>query len=372
MAITYTLTRRDSRAFATANGTVTFTARVGARGADGADGADGAAGPNQISDATALGTLTENVTAGLRLLATNAAGTLARAITPTATGLSFLLAANNAAVLALLGTGTPGSGNFLRGDGSWQAASGGSAGDLLSTLTAAEISVTGATTATVSRMHVCSGTSADYTVTLPAASGNAGKLIGFRMSPALTRFVTLDGNASETIDGATTRVMWAQETAILLCDGSNWFKVAGRSIPLLCSIANTGGGTQSIGNNSVTQVTLPNTLADNSGRMADTASNRIVPKRAGTYLSQGQVAYSSFPANALCQSRVHVNGSVAQVAKQTLGVTEFPAPFSFGPITLAVGDLVTLHGYQLAGSTQAIAQFSDGSTSLRLIEVPAW
>jgi len=262
-------------------------------------------------------------------------------------------------------------GSGLTFSGGSLAASGGG-GDMLSVLTAAEISVTGATTLTVGRMHVCSGTSADYTVTLPAASGNAGKFLGVRMSSALTRFVTLDGNASETIDGSLTRVMWSLETAILLCDGSNWFKVAGRSVPLLCSIANTGGGTQSIGNNSVTQVTLPNTLTDNSGRMADTANNRIVPKRAGTYLAQGQVAYSSFPANSLCQSRVHVNGSVAQVAKAALPSVEFPAPFSFGQVTLAVGDRVTLHGYQLAGSTQAIAQFSDGSTSLRLIEVPAW
>ena len=97
---------------------------------------------------------------------------------------------------------------------------------------AAEISVTGATTATIGKMHVCSGTTGDYTLTLPAASGNAGKILGVRMSPALTKLVTVDGNASETLDGATTRIMWAEESAILLCDGSNWFKIGGKSVPM--------------------------------------------------------------------------------------------------------------------------------------------
>ncbi len=43
------------------------------------------------------------------------------------------------------------------------------------------VSVTGTATATISRLHVCSGTTADYTVTLPAVSGNSGKYIGFVM-----------------------------------------------------------------------------------------------------------------------------------------------------------------------------------------------
>jgi hypothetical protein len=121
-AITYTVTRRDSRQFATGGGSVSFTVAVGPRGAD---GAPGAAGPNVVSDTTALGTLTA-VTNPLFLLGTNAAGTFARRVTPgagTGGGLSLLLATDRAAVLALLGTGTPGAGNFLRGDGSWQAVS---------------------------------------------------------------------------------------------------------------------------------------------------------------------------------------------------------------------------------------------------------
>lgn len=121
----------------------------------------------------------------------------------------------------------------------WEAFTPGSGGggDMLSTLTAAEIAITTTTTLTISRMHVCSGTTANYTVTLPAVSGNAGKFVGVRMATGLTKLVTIDGNASEAIDGALTRIMWAGEAAILLCDGSNWFKVAGKSIPFFVDVS---------------------------------------------------------------------------------------------------------------------------------------
>ncbi len=131
-------------------------------------------------------------------------------------------------------TGTADGTTYLRGDGTWNTPAGGGGGssDKLSVLTAAEISVTTTATLTIGRMHVCSGTTANYTVTLPAATGNAGKFVGVRMSPAMTRLVTLDGNGSETIDGTPTRIMWAGESAILMCDGSNWCKVGGSSKPI--------------------------------------------------------------------------------------------------------------------------------------------
>ena len=75
---------------------------------------------------------------------------------------------------------------------------------MLATLVNAEGAISGATTlisTALGKMHACSGTAADYTVGLPAVSVSAGKFIGFRMVPVLTKFVTLDGNASELIDG---------------------------------------------------------------------------------------------------------------------------------------------------------------------------
>ncbi|CAN5335283.1 hypothetical protein BH10ACI2_BH10ACI2_21050 [soil metagenome] len=67
-----------------------------------------------------------------------------------------------------------------------------------------EISITGATTATLAAWHVCSGTSADYTVNLPALTVTAGKYVAFRMSQLLTKLVTLDAGAGMNIDGKST------------------------------------------------------------------------------------------------------------------------------------------------------------------------
>jgi hypothetical protein len=149
--------------------------------------------------------------------------------------------------------------------------------DFLAKLHDAEISVTGAVTATIGRMHVCSGTSADYTVTLPAASGNTGKFIGFRMASGLTKLVTLDGNSAETIDGLTTRIMRFNESAILFCDGSNWFKVAGRSVPMYARARYENGGTTrfSYGDNSYNVIPLTIAESNADGLWSSSATTRV-------------------------------------------------------------------------------------------------
>lgn len=112
------------------------TGATGATGAAGATGATGATGPNSISDTTALGMLTAE-SSPLFLLASQPGPTpgFVRKLTPgagTGGGLSLLLAADRAAVLALLGTGTDPA-HFLRRDGVWAAVNaspGGSSGQL--------------------------------------------------------------------------------------------------------------------------------------------------------------------------------------------------------------------------------------------------
>jgi len=155
------------------------------------------------------------------------------------------------------------------------------------------VSVTTTATLAISKHHVCSGTSADYTVTLPAVSGNAGKLLSVEMAGALTKLVTLDGNASETIDGATSRVMWARESAILLCDGTQWTKVAGKSIPMACTIR--ANSAQAVAASTNTAVPLANFVAGLQ-TMHDTTNNRITILRSGNYLIGASSALDSMTA----------------------------------------------------------------------------
>ena len=62
----------------------------------------------------------------------------------------------------------------------------------------------------------------NVTITLYAASGNSGKIIQVKKMVAANS-VIVDGNSSETIDGATTVTITAQYYNLtIVCDGSNW------------------------------------------------------------------------------------------------------------------------------------------------------
>lgn len=70
-------------------------------------------------------------------------------------------------------------------------------------------------------------TSGAATITFYAASGNTGKIITVKKTDSSANAVTLDGNASETLDGATTASLTTQyDSATFVCDGTNWQKRA--------------------------------------------------------------------------------------------------------------------------------------------------
>jgi len=66
-------------------------------------------------------------------------------------------------------------------------------------------------------------TAAARTITLPAASGATGRIYVVKKTDAGGNSVTVDANASGTIDGATTYVLATQYKFVAIqCDGSNW------------------------------------------------------------------------------------------------------------------------------------------------------
>jgi hypothetical protein len=250
------------------------------------------------------------------------------------------------------------------------------------TLIGTELSITNTATATLGRMHVCSGTAADYTVTLPTAVSNSGKIIGFRMAAALTRLITLDGNASETIDGALTRVMWANEVAILRSDGSNWHKIAGKSIPMSARISRRStDGAQDISEATVTTVLLVRSVFDNTTRMQDLANNAVICRRPGVYIASGTISWGSLP-NALAmnvQGRVTVNGTFREYLGPVFAAAasgSYPVNVGSTLITLADGDSVTLRAYQDQSSGSAAyplyLENNDGTCNFGLSEYITW
>lgn len=84
----------------------------------------------------------------------------------------------------------------------------------------AVVTKTGTYTATTSDgLILCNGT---FTINLPtAASVGAGWV--YQIKNIGTGTVTIDGNASETIDGQTTIALAVQYDNLTICsDGSNW------------------------------------------------------------------------------------------------------------------------------------------------------
>jgi len=69
---------------------------------------------------------------------------------------------------------------------------------------------------------------AGLTVTLPAAADCAGGKLTFKKTSADAQAVTIDGNASETIDGSANFAACdaANDTVTIVCDGSAWQIVA--------------------------------------------------------------------------------------------------------------------------------------------------
>lgn len=68
-----------------------------------------------------------------------------------------------------------------------------------------------------------SAASADYTITLPSASGISGKIFAFKRTDANLYYITIDGAGAETIDGYTSVKLCTQNEYLeIMSDGTNW------------------------------------------------------------------------------------------------------------------------------------------------------
>lgn len=73
---------------------------------------------------------------------------------------------------------------------------------------------------------LANATGGAITVTLPEAAENQGRVLVVKKTDASVNAVTLDGNGSETIDGAATKALSAQYAGtMILSDGSGWWVI---------------------------------------------------------------------------------------------------------------------------------------------------
>jgi len=245
-----------------------------------------------------------------------------------------------------------------------------------------EVSITTTATATLGAMHVCSGTSADYTVTLPTAVGNAGKFMSFRMSNALSKLVTLDANGAETINDSLTRIMHDGESATLISDGVQWLKTGGVSIPM--EAVATGNTATAMVSGTVTVVNLTHTIRESFVGMVDLANERITVFRPGMYALNCLVAYEHLSLGLdgfRSYAMIFVN-SVSAFASNPPMITVVPTSAT-GSFTsahcalsatrkLAVNDYLCLAGLQDAGQILNTRIADTVRPFLSICEIPSW
>jgi hypothetical protein len=290
--------------------------------------------------------------------------------------------------------------NYSAGDVVEVRVTSGTIGDLHTAVNALEFlgtpasisGTTNLTSAAFGTTQVCSGSSA-YTVTLPAPVAN--KFIGFRMDPTLTNLVTIAQHASETIDGAAFRVMWANEFAILGSDGTNWFKIAGKSIPMSATIYIGSGSTSC---NSGASVFVPmNTVSfDNtSGLMtANTVANGYVnTPRVSTWDisilltiagSSGYTPSSSAPAFSAAKLLVNTtNAGSPSAAGANYYVPYFSGQINYPTAIFAGSWVSTAGGYFAASFTQSNLNGASAATTytfsygtqfnnISVVEIVSW
>lgn len=204
------------------------------------------------------------------------------------------------------------------------------------------------------------------TETLP--SPVAGEVVAVGIGTTSTNLVTVSQHSSENIDGQATRIMWAGESAILRSDGTNWFKMAGRSIPMAAEMSTSAP--QTIGYNSVTNVAYNTANYDNTGLMVDVTNNRAKCLRSGTYVGQ---IYSAWGNSAFSYNDIVTWGYMF-----TGGSGQFRAPLTAGSFptwSLAVVTAAAVAGDYATGQAYH-AGYNAGNGTLTSIfyitEVPTW
>lgn len=152
-----------------------------------------------------------------------------------------------------------------------------------------EVSITTTATLTATafgKMHVITGTSANYTITLPTpVTPDLGKIIGFRVADAATKLYTLDAAGTETIDGQLTFILGRNDVVYLKAiatTGNSWeivgYKMAKASARVFHSAA------PSIANNAWQVLNFDSERFD-TDTIHDTATNnsRLTCKTPGKY-----------------------------------------------------------------------------------------
>lgn len=206
------------------------------------------------------------------------------------------------------------------------------------------------------------------TVTLPTAADNTHRIITVKKVDNGAGTCTVDGEGSETIDGATTLVLTSQYDGVTIqCDGTNW-KILDRGLAATSTesgivslasqvFAGRKSGTnskcgvrrassQTITTGTTTKIQFDTEDVDSNGEFDNATNYRFVGSRAGYYLA---TCYVNF--GALGDAKT----GVVYLRKNNSGTGEYLASDLTG---VSAGVCLSVTGvFQLNGSTDYIEAF---------------
>lgn len=238
--------------------------------------------------------------------------------------------------------------------------------------------ITGTATAVINRLNLCTGTSSNYTVTLPTPASQTDNFIciqGSSESAALTKLVTLATAAGSIIGGPPS--IWAGETVIYRSDGTNWIIVWSHLIPHAAILRS--GSTTSPSHDTSTKFNLSESVL-NVGYIADTSNSRFAPRRAGNYLVSGMINLASLAQNTrlLCEVGVGSTPSAVRILGMSIvgetGTTGYASGSLIVPI--ASGEFIELWGewYVSGGSSTKTSTIGNNlvKPSMSVTEILQW
>ena len=169
------------------------------------------------------------------------------------------------------------------------------------------------------------------TVTLPAAASSTNRVLTIKKIDSASGKVIIDGNSSETIDGATTYTLYLQYDSITLqCDGTGWV-IIDKTLMLATPYIGLGGNGYGSTDTSVRRFT---SNTDGTGG--------VTTAGAGV----GQYWTCTVPGRYYVAFRDTRSGSTA-----FLCITKNSSKLTSGSAPLATDSFVEYYGFALSGLT---------------------
>jgi hypothetical protein len=213
-----------------------------------------------------------------------------------------------------------------------------------------------------SLINVTTGAS-NRTITLPTAADNSDRVIIIKKVDSGTGTVIIDGEGSETIDGATTYTLYFQyDSAVVKCDGSNWHTLNVHKPPTSQILVDTPNGHGST-DTKIRRYTNATTVGTAITR-ASSAGNgdTFTVSEAGIYslyaidLRSGGASDYGFSLNSADLTTSITGISVATRIAMVKTISADWGALS-ATLRLAAGDVVRVHSDGNLNTTAAIGSF---------------